>query len=216
MSADGNIRLLLVDDHTVVRAGYRVLLQDERGIEIVAEADSGEQAYKLYTELQPDIVVMDLSLPGMGGLEATRRIVARDPHARVLIFSMHEDAAFVEQSLAAGARGYITKSSAPESMADAVLTLMRGETYLDRRLAQTLASSARRAELVSQLSAREFDILRMQAQGMNNGQIAERLCLSSKTIANYATRIRRKLRVRSDAELVLLAIRHGLIAPGSG
>src|SRR5690606_33531382 len=129
------IRLLLVDDHAVVRAGYRLLLQNTPDIEIVAEAETGEQACRMYIEHNPDIVVMDLSLPGIGGLEAIRRIMARDREARILVFSMHENTMFVEQALAAGARGYITKSSAPKVLVDAVRQVAAGRSHLDSDLA---------------------------------------------------------------------------------
>ncbi len=210
MNATVPIRVLLVDDHTVVRAGYRVLLGADAGIDIIAEAESGEQACQLFAELAPDVVVMDLSLKGMGGLEATRRINARDAQARVLIFSMHEDPAFVEQALKAGARGYITKAGAPEILSEAIHALMRDETYLEQRLREVLERQQQRDTRISQLSPREFDVLHMLAAGHSSANIAERLRVSEKTVANHRSQIRRKLQVRSDAELVLLAQRYGV------
>jgi two-component system invasion response regulator UvrY len=207
------IRALLVDDHPVVRAGYRLLLESTAEIEVVAEADSGELACRHFIDCRPDIVIMDLSLRGMGGLEATRRILARDPAARVLVFSMHEDTMFAEQSLAAGASGYLTKSSAPRTLIEAARQIAAGGRYLDPALAQRLAfrQTGGRAEPFRKLSTREFEILCLLARGETTADIAARLSLSGKTVANYATRIRAKLGVATSAELTRLAIRHGVV-----
>jgi two-component system, NarL family, invasion response regulator UvrY len=207
------VRLLLVDDHAVVRTGYRALLQDS-AVEVVGEAADGSAACQQYLALAPDVVVMDLSLPGIGGLEAIRRIVARDPGARILVFSIHDDVAFVEQTLRAGARGYITKSSAAEVLVEAVCEVASGGIYLDRSLAQGLAlrqAHGQEGEL-STLSVREFEIFCLLAEGSATATIARRLSLSHKTVANYATQIKRKLNLQSTAELVHLAIRHGIVS----
>jgi DNA-binding NarL/FixJ family response regulator len=182
-------------------------------VRIVAEADSGEAACQAFSRCRPDVTVMDLSLPGFGGLEATRRIVYRDSDARVLVFSMHEDTAFVEQALQAGARGYITKSSAPETLVAAVTKIAGGGTYLDQQLAQHLAfqKSRGQGDPWSNLSTREFEIFCLLAEGFTSPRIAARLSLSAKTVANYSTQIKAKLGVESNGELVRLAIRHGLI-----
>lgn len=202
-----------MDDHAVVRAGYRVLLGNAPEIEIVAEADSGETACREFVHAAPDVVVMDLSLPGMGGLEAIRRIVARDGGARVLVFSMHEDPVFVEQALAAGARGYVTKSSAPEALVEAIKTIAAGGIHVDPDIAQRLAfqKSRGRGTPMAALSTREFEIFCMLAEGLNVGEIARRLSLSYKTVANYATQIKSKLEVGTITELARLAIRHGIV-----
>lgn len=204
------IRVLLVDDHVVVRAGYRVLLRDVPEIEVVAEAESGEAAYRLYVELQPDVVVMDLSLPGMGGLEAIRRITARDGNARILVFSMHDDVAFVEQALRAGAQGYITKRSAPDVLADAICEIAAGGVYVDPALERTLARPG--DDPLTRLSPREFSIFQMLAQGLSTAEVAAQLCLSAKTVANYGTLIKRKLGAKNQAELVHLALGRGIAA----
>lgn len=213
MSNTGKIKVLLVDDHAVVRAGYRMLLQNSDEIEILAEADSGEKAYKTYVELHPDVVVMDLSLPGMGGLGAIRRIVARDPEAKVLVFSMHEDTVFVDQAVNAGARGYITKSSAPDVLIDAIRDIAQGKNYLDAGTAQRLAYQKLRGKdsPFENLSTREFEIFCLLSEGLNTNEIAGRLSLSYKTVANYSTQIKNKLKVNTVAELARLAIRHKLI-----
>lgn len=207
------IRVMLVDDHAVVRAGYRMLLKNSSDIEVIAEADNGEMGCKYYVELQPDVVVMDLSLPGIGGLEAIRRIIARDPAARVLVFSMHEDTIFVEQALQAGARGYMTKSGAPEGLIEAVRTLHGGKTYLDKNIAERLAFQKMRGKDTpfSGLSTREFEIFCLLAEGHNTSEIAKRLSLSYKTVANYSTQIKNKLEVNSIAEIARLAIRHHIV-----
>lgn len=208
------VRVLLVDDHAVVRAGYRLLLQNAPEIEVVGEADSGELACQLFAELAPDVVVMDLSLPGIGGLEAMRRIVQRDPKARVLVFSMHEDTLFVEQALAAGARGYVTKSSAPHVLVGAVKQVAAGAQPLAGDIAQRLKfARGRDADSpLKDLSTREFEIFCLLAEGLGSAEIAKRLSLSHKTVANYGTQLKSKLRVASVAELTRLAIRHGIIA----
>ncbi len=208
-----HIKVLLVDDHAVVRVGYRMLLEDSADIEIVAEADSGELACKRFVEAKPDVVIMDLSLPGIGGIEAIRRIIARDPSARILVFSMHEDTVFVEQALQAGARGYITKSSAPEVLVEAVKQIASGNIHLDAAIAQRLAFQKSRGKGTpfTDLSTREFEIFCLLAEGLATSEIADRISLSYKTVANYGTQIKSKLNVTSAAELVRLAIRYGIV-----
>jgi DNA-binding NarL/FixJ family response regulator len=213
MNERKKIRVLLADDHAVVRAGYRVLLQNTDDIEVVAEADSGERACRAFADLQPDVVVLDLSMPGMGGLQAIRRMVARDPKARILVFSMHEDTVFVEQALQAGAQGYITKSSAPEILVEAIRELASGKSHIDTEIVQRLAFQKARGKdsPFSNLSTREFEIFCLLAEGRNTSEIAKRLSLSYKTIANYSTQIKSKLNVSTVAELARLAIRHNII-----
>ena len=213
MSERKKIRVLLADDHAVVRAGYRVLLQNTTDIEVIAEADSGEKACRAFADLQPDVVVMDLSMPGMGGLQAMRRMVARDPHARILVFSMHDDTVFVEQALQAGAQGYITKSSAPEILVEAIRELASGKSHIDTEIVQRLAFQKARGKdsPFSNLSTREFEIFCLLAEGLNTSEIAKRLSLSYKTIANYSTQIKSKLHVSTVAEIARLAIRHNII-----
>ena len=213
MSERKKIRVLLADDHAVVRAGYRVLLQNTDDIEVVSEADSGERACRAFADLQPDVVVMDLTMPGIGGLEAIRRMVARDANARILVFSMHEDTVFVEQALQAGAQGYITKSSAPEILVEAIRELASGKSHIDAEIVQRLAFQKARGKdsPFSNLSTREFEIFCMLAEGLNTSEIAKRLSLSYKTIANYSTQIKGKLNVSTVAEIARLAIRHNII-----
>jgi DNA-binding NarL/FixJ family response regulator len=208
-------RVMLVDDHAIVRAGFRRLLEQDAGIQVVAEADSGERAYALYLERRPDVVVLDLSMPGMSGFETIRRIVAREPAARILVFSMHEDAAMAERAVELGARGYVTKSSVPEILASAVLQVAAGKLFLGPDIAQSIAvyKLAGSDNPLRLLSAREFEIYRQFVTGQAIADIARTLNLSAKTIANYHSLIKQKLRAGSDVELVRLAYRYKLLEP---
>lgn len=207
------IRILLADDHAVVRSGLRRLLEQNAEMQVIAEAGSGEQAYQLFSELKPDVVVMDLSMPGMGGLEAIRRILVRSPLARVVVFSMHENAAFAFQALNIGARAYVAKSGMAEDLVIAVRNAAAGSTYISPAVAQKMAMQTVSGDdaLSKKLSAREFEVFRLIAEGKSAEDIGHLLNISQKTVANYQTMIRQKLGVNSPVELVRLAIRHGLI-----
>ncbi len=207
------MRILLVDDHAVVRAGFKTLLENQGDLSVIAEAESGEAACRQFIEHAPDVVIMDLSMPGVGGIEAIRRIVSRQSDARVLVFSMHEDTLFVEQALQAGARGYIGKSSAPVVLVEAVRQIANGNIYIDPDIAQRLAFQKTKGSdsPFQALSTREFEIVCLLAEGLSVNAIANRLALSYKTVANYATQIKSKLEVDTSAELTRLAIRHGLV-----
>ncbi|CAN1490282.1 CitB Response regulator containing a CheY-like receiver domain and an HTH DNA-binding domain [Methylophilaceae bacterium] len=207
------IELILVDDHAVVRSGLRRLLELNKRIEVIAEADSGEQAYQFYGELEPDVVVMDISMPGMGGLESARRIIKRYASAKIVIFSMHESASFASQALKSGVKGYVTKTGAPENLTRAVLEVANGKTFLSAEIAQKIALEALSGhdEPIHQLSGREFEVFRLLAEGKKVEEIAEMLKISQKTVANYYTMIKQKLGVSSPIDMVRLAIRHGLV-----
>jgi two-component system, NarL family, invasion response regulator UvrY len=207
------IRVILVDDHAVVRAGYQMLLKNSPEMEVVAEADSGEEAYRLHGVHNPDVIVMDLSLPGIGGLEAIKRIHAREEKTKILVFSMHEEIIFVEQALQAGASGYITKSTDPQLLVEAIKRLARGEKYIDPELAQRLAFEKSRGQdsPLSDFSTREFEIFCMLAEGLNTSEVAKRLSLSYKTVANYSTQIKTKLDVATVADIARIAIRYNII-----
>lgn len=205
--------IILADDHAVVRSGLRRLLELNKGIEVVAEAESGEQAYQLYGEFLPDIVVMDLSMPGMGGLEAAKRILQRYNTAKIIIFSMHEAVSFASQALKAGVRGYVTKTGAAEDLLMAITEVARGKTFLSAEIAQKVALQTLMGDddPLHQLSSREFEIFRLLAEGKKVEEVADMLKISQKTVANYYTMIKQKLGVASPIEMVRLAIRHGLI-----
>ena len=207
------MRILLVDDHAVVRAGFKTLLENQGDMSVIAEAESGEAACRQFIEHGPDVVIMDLSMPGVGGIEAIRRIVSRQSAARVLVFSMHEDTLFVEQALQAGARGYIGKSSAPVVLVEAVRQIASGNIYIDPDIAQRLAFQKTKGtdSPFQALTTREFEIVCLLAEGLSVNAIANRLALSYKTVANYATQIKSKMEVSTTSELTRLAIRHGLV-----
>lgn len=207
------IRIILADDHAVVRSGLRRLLEQNPEMQVVAEAESGEQAYQIYTELLPDVIVIDISMPGMGGLEAIRRILGRNPVARIVVFSMHENAAFAFQALNMGAKGYVAKSGMAEDLVIAVKKAAAGGSYISPVVAQKMALQTVSGDdaLSKKLSAREFEVFRLIAEGKNADEIGLLLNISQKTVANYQTMIRQKLGVNSPVELVRLAIRHGLI-----
>lgn len=212
MAADINV--LLVDDHAVVRAGFRTLFGNHADINVISEADSGEIAYREFIEHAPDIVIMDLSLPGIGGLEAISRIIACQQDAKVVVFSMHEDTAFVEQALQAGTRGYIGKSSAPVVLVEAVCQIASGNVYLDPDIGQRLAYQETKGSEFpfEMLSTREFEIFCLLSEELSVKETANRLLLSYKTVANYMTQIKNKLEVGSVAELARLAIRHDIVS----
>jgi DNA-binding NarL/FixJ family response regulator len=208
------ISVLLVDDHAVVREGYRRLLERSSGILVVGEAASSGEAYQVFCQSQPDVVVMDISLPDVSGIEAMRRLLLRKPRARVLVFSIHEEAIFPTRAFQAGARGYITKSSAPEVLVGAVRAVAAGNIFLSPDVAQTLAlrNVMKREDTLALLSDREFEILRLLALGHSIRDIAEKLCLTYKTIANYQSSIRQKLGADTSVQLIRIATEHGLLA----
>jgi two-component system, NarL family, invasion response regulator UvrY len=211
------VRVMLVDDHTAVRAGYRRLLEEQAHIKVVAEAADAEQAYQLFVEHEPEVVVLDVSMPGASGLETIRRILGTAPRARILVFSMHEDAMLVERAIQLGARGYISKRIAPELLATAIDEVAAGRLHLSSDIANSIAIVKLNGDNnpVQVLSAREFEIFRLIIAGSPTEQIAKALRLSIKTVANYHTLIKHKLGAPSDVDLVLLARRHNMLEPRS-
>ena len=206
------IRVLLVDDHAVVRTGFRLLLQAHPDITVVGEADSGESACQRYLELTPDVVVMDLAMPGMGGLEAMRRIRAHHPQARVLALSAHDDITHARRALKEGARGFLSKRSAPEALLEAINTVAVGQRYIDAALAQKLAlDEGSGGSAVERLSEREFEVFVRLAGGASVQRIADDLKLSASTVGTHLYNIKQKLGASNQSELTLIAIRHGLI-----
>jgi two-component system, NarL family, invasion response regulator UvrY len=207
------IRVLLTDDHEVVRSGLRRLLGQYEDIDIVSEAENGEQAYDIFNEFLPDVMVMDISMPGIGGLEALRRILARNHDARVIIFTMHENSTFAIQALTAGAKGYVLKSGKAEDLVSAVRNIASGKNFLSASVAQKIAlqSTSGDDNPTHQLTAREFEVFRLLAEGKVVDDIAGILSIGQKTVANYQTLLKQKLGVTSPVELVRLAIRHGII-----
>lgn len=209
------ISILLVDDHAVVREGYRRLIEKHRGMKVVAEAADGVAAYQLYKQHKPDVVVLDLSMPGKGGIEVIRHLRQRDESARILVFTMHQNGAYALQAFQAGARGYITKSSPPELLVSAIRDVAVGKKPISPDISQELALMRINPEALApeNLTAREFDIFRMIADAKPIAEIAETLNLSAKTVSNYHYLIKSKLGVASDVELVHLAMRLNIIDP---
>lgn len=207
------IRVMLVDDHAVVREGYRRLIEKHKEFSVVAEATDGQSAYHLYKLHQPDVVILDLSMPGKGGVEVLRQLRQWDASARVLVFTMHQNAAYALQVFQAGAKGYITKSSPPELLVSAINDVFAGRKAMSPDVANELALDRIDDETVSleSLSAREFDIFRMIADAKSIPEIASTLNLSTKTVSNYHYMIKSKLGVASDVELVHLALRLGIV-----
>lgn len=209
------IKILLVDDHAVVRAGYRLLLSRSDAMEIVAEAETGEEACQLYVAVLPDVVVMDLSMPGIGGLSCIRRILSRDKNAKILVFSIHNEPVYINRALEAGAKGYLTKNSAPDILVDAVNKIAAGEVYIDpdivHRLPGNTEASNNSGNPLESLSAREFDVFCLLAKGHTTREVAAELCLGFKTVANYNTLIKNKLGISTTAEMARLAMQNGLL-----
>jgi DNA-binding NarL/FixJ family response regulator len=207
------VTIVLVDDHAVVRAGVRRLLEQESLFEVIGEAESGERAYQIYGEMKPDVMVMDLSMPGMGGLEAIRRILMRHERARVLVLSMHEDLSFANQALKLGAKGYLSKNTLGDDLVKSVQALSRGEIFLSDEIAKKMAMQSIREEQdpIHELSAREFEIFRLLAEGLEIEVIASTLNISAKTVSNYQTMIKQKLNIHTPVELIRYAIKVGVI-----
>lgn len=207
------IRVLLVDDHAIVRMGFRLLLENTDDIVVCAEAESGEAAYRRYQADAPDVVVMDISMTGMSGLEATTRILARDPAARILALSAHEDPSHARHMLKAGALGYLCKRSAPEALIDAIRSLVAGRRYIDAALAQKMAmqSVEETGNPVERLTEREYEVFLHLARGQSVNQIADLLQLSPRTVGTHLYNIKQKLDASNQVDLALLAVRHGLI-----
>ncbi|CAM8641842.1 CitB Response regulator containing a CheY-like receiver domain and an HTH DNA-binding domain [Oxalobacteraceae bacterium] len=207
------INVMLVDDHAVVRMGFRMLLEATEDIRVVAEAESAEVAYQQIASTQPDVIVMDISLGGTMGVEATRRIVARDKHARVLGLSSHEDPSYVRYMLKAGALGYLSKRTAPDELIHAIRQVNEGRMYIDSHLSQRMALEEFNGEKspIEVLSEREFGVFIQLAKGASVNQIAELLNISPRTVGTHLYNVKQKLGVANQAELTLIAVRHGLI-----
>lgn len=210
-----SIRVLLVDDHAVVRQGYRRLIEMHRDIEVVAEAEDAPTGYQAFKTSSPDVVVVDISMPGRGGIDLVRQIHQRNSAARVLMFTMHASATYAQQAFRAGARGYVTKSSPPDVLVGAIRSVFSGRPALCAEINAAIATSRLCSDVsaVDTLSPREFEVLRMILDAKSTDEIAATFNLSPKTVANYHYEIKSKLGVRSDIELVYLCMRQGLVEP---
>lgn len=214
MTDMATIKILLVDDHAIVREGYRALLAKQPGLQVVVEAADGTQAYQRFKECSPDVVITDLSLPGISGLELISRIKQRDANAKILVFSMHQNPGFAMQASRAGALGYVTKSSPPEVLLRAIREVYCGRHTLSADIAQTLALEKLGSERMAleTLTVREFEILRLLVEARTTDDIAQTLSISPKTVGNCHYLIKRKLGVTSDIELTRLAIKLNVIS----
>jgi DNA-binding NarL/FixJ family response regulator len=204
---------LLVDDHAVVREGYRRLLERSGTISVASEAGTADEAYLRFCNDSPDVVVMDISLPGASGIEGLRRILSRTPDAKVLMFSMHEEAIYASRALDAGARGYVTKASAPEILVEAVESVAAGHRYISGDVMERVALHPA-LDPAQSLSDREFEVLELLARGETVESIATKLGITAKTVANHQSAVKQKIGADNGAQLVHAAIRLGLIPIG--
>jgi len=202
------ISVLLVDDHSLVRRGFRRMLEDESDMDVVGEAGDGEESVKLAKELHPQVVVMDCALPGMNGLEATRQIIEECPDTAVLMLSMHSESTWVRQAIDAGAKGYVLKNALDLELGPAIRKIAAGETVFDPKVEQ---KSALRGERNAALTQRELEVLQMIVDGKSNKEIATALDLSANTVAVHRANIMNTLGIHKTAELVVYAIRSGLV-----
>ncbi len=209
---DVKTKLLLVDDHAIVRAGFRYLLENESKYDFL-EVDSAEEACQVYADYQPDVVIMDLMMPGMGGLEGVRHLKAKDNQAKVLVLSMRDDLAYVTRATVAGAAGYMTKNSASRELAQAVSVIIKGQKYLSADVCETANNNSwvEDEEKVKRLTEREFEVFCLLAEGRTVVKISTDLHLSPKTVSNHRTRIMQKIQATNIVELTRLAIRNGLL-----
>jgi two-component system invasion response regulator UvrY len=209
------IKVMLVDDHAVVRMGFRLLLQGSDDIDVIGEAQSGEDAIKQFKELAPDVLIMDISMPGIGGLEAIGRVLAKNPQQKILVLSAHEDVMHARRVLKAGAAGYVTKRSAADVLMQAIRTVHKGRVYLEPDIAQVMAVEqvSGSKNPLDALSEKEFKVFLELAKGKSVQDIADVMSLSPRTIGTHLYNIKQKLNASNSAELAIIAIRAGLIKP---
>ncbi len=207
------IKVILIDDHAVVRAGYKILLKNVDDIEVVAEAENGNEAIELIKNNKYDVIVTDMSLPDIGGIDLIRKIKTINSDFKILVFSMHEEIVYVEQALHSGAMGYMTKSTDPQLLSKAIRQISKGKKYIDDELQQRMAYEGSRDKdsILSRLSTREFEIFCLLAEGLNTNEISKKLNISYKTSANYSTNIKSKLGATTVADVARIAIRYNII-----
>ena len=210
-----NLNVLLVDDHSVVRMGFKMLIDSEKDMQVIAEAETGEDGIIKFQEIKPDVIVMDITMPGIGGLEAIERIIAKYKNAKILVLSAHEDSVHPKRVLSAGAIGYLTKRSAAEELINAIRTVGSGKKYIESSVAQQLAITQLSGENdpTEVLSDREFEVFISLAKGKSTNEIADTMCLSPRTVGTHLYNIKQKLNANNSAEIALIAIRCGLLEP---
>jgi len=209
MLTKNKISVLLVDDHPVVRAGYKRLLESAPEIRVVAEADNGETGCELFQEYKPDVMILDLKMPGIDGLETIRRIRAKDPSARILVFSMYSNEILIQRALQAGATGYLTKQGGLDQMVKAVNQVSKGKQYIEKEISKRMGESVLNGspeDLMSRLTKREFQLFKLLADGNSIKEIAETLSISPKTVGVHHANIMKKLKLHNISQLIHLAI----------
>jgi len=208
------ITVLLTDDHELVRTGIRRLLEDSKQVSIIGEADCGEKSIQLAQEHQPDVILMDVNMPGIGGVEACRRILQRNPKQKIIVLTVHNEQTFPKRLLEIGARGYLTKECGVDEMLEAIRQVHAGNSYIATSIAQQLALSllpGNDVNPIDRLSRREFQVMLMISQGLSNAQISDKLCLSPKTISTYRLRLLEKLDAHNEVDLIRIAVEQGMV-----
>jgi len=208
------ISVLLTDDHALVRTGIRRLLEDSKQVTIVGEAENGEEGLKMAQSLNPDVILMDVNMPGIGGVEACRRILQRNPKQKIIVLTIHNEQTFPKRLLEIGAKGYLTKECGVEEMIEAIRQVNNGGAYIAPSIAQQLALSllpGNEDNPIDKLSRREFQVMLMISHGQTNIEISEKLCLSPKTISTYRLRLLEKLGAQNEVDLIKIAVEQGMI-----
>jgi len=208
------ISVLLTDDHELVRTGIRRLLEDSKQVSIIGEADCGEKSIQLAQEHQPDVILMDVNMPGIGGVEACRRILQRNPKQKIIVLTVHNEQTFPKRLLEIGARGYLTKECGVDEMLEAIRQVHAGNSYIATSIAQQLALSllpGNDVNPIDKLSRREFQVMLMISQGLSNAEISDKLCLSPKTISTYRLRLLEKLDAHNEVDLIRIAVEQGMV-----
>ncbi len=208
------ISVLLTDDHELVRTGIRRLLEDSKQLEIVGEADCGEDSLQLAQSLKPDVILMDVNMPGIGGVEACRRILQRNPKQKIIVLTVHNEHTFPKRLLEIGAKGYLTKDCGVDEMIKAIKQVNSGGSYIASSIAQQLALSllpGNDVNPIDRLSHREFQVMLMISQGLTNVEISDKLCLSPKTISTYRLRVLEKLNAHNEVDLIKIAVEQGMV-----
>jgi len=208
------IKVLLTDDHELVRTGIRRLLEDSKQVEIVGEADCGEDGLQLAQSLKPDVILMDVNMPGIGGVEACRRILQRNPKQKIIVLTVHNEQTFPKRLLEIGAKGYLTKECGVDEMIKAIKQVNSGGSYIASSIAQQLALSllpGNDVNPIDRLSRREFQVMLMISQGLTNVEISDKLCLSPKTISTYRLRVLEKLDAHNEVDLIKIAVEQGMV-----
>jgi len=206
--------VMIVDDHRAVRMGVRQLIEQLPNLEVIGEAATGESAYDCYTKLMPDLIVTDLSMPGMGGVESIRKILSRKENPKIIVYTMHDEIIHVRKAMEAGASAYVLKSENVEDLILAIEKVMSSQRYLSEVVAQKLAieSVSEETPPIERLSAREYEVFCFLVKGMKVGEIANLLAISSKTVATYQTQLKQKLNINNSVDLVILAVKAGILS----